>query len=136
MRRLMTLPFLLWAAAVNADMLVVVGKNSPLQSLNENEVSNIFLAKTNYLKSVGRVTPLELVQERNRSEFYIKISGKNPAQINSYWTTLIFTGKGKPPKVINSLEDLLKELTSNPGAVAYLPNDQLTSQLRVVYTVR
>lgn len=136
MRTLMTLLLLLWAAKVNAEMLVVVDKNSPIQSLSENEVSNIFLAKTNYLKPVGRVTPIELKEDSYKYEFYSKITGKTPAQVNSYWTTLIFTGRGKPPKVIRSLEELLKELANTPGAITYIPSSQLTSQLRVVYTVR
>jgi len=129
---------LLLALSINsyAEMLVVVSKDSPIDTLSENEVSNIFLGKTNYLKSVGQVVPLELTSHHDKYAFYKRISGKSPAQINSYWTTLIFTGKGKPPKEFRSLVELLRELANNPNAITYMPANQINPKVKVVYTLR
>jgi len=134
MRALIALLTLFFAATVNAELLVVVGETSPIQTLNEQEVANIFLAKTNHLADGSRVTPLELSDQNYKSSFYRKISGKNPSQITSYWTTLIFTGKGKPPKEYRESRGLLSELTSNPGAIAYIPAEQLSDRMKVVHT--
>ena len=134
MRRYLTLLPLLLAATVKAEILVVVGENSPIESLNEKEVANIFLAKTNRLADGGRVTPLELSGQEHKAKFYHRISGKSPSQITSYWTTLIFTGKGKPPKEFKERKTLLGELSSNPAAITYIPAEQLSGRMKVVYT--
>ena len=56
-----------------------------------------------YLLADGnRVQPMELSDLGYKAIFYREISGKTLPQINSYWTTLIFTGKGKPPKNIDA----------------------------------
>lgn len=39
-----------------------------------------------------------------QTTFYREIAGKTLPQINSYWTTLIFTGKGKPPRSIDETD--------------------------------
>lgn len=134
MHRLITLLLLLCSTNLHAETLVVVGHKSPIDNLSEDEVSNIFLGKISYLKHVGRITPITLNEERHYYAFYKRISGKSPAQVNSYWTTLIFTGKGKPPKEIRSREELLQVLANNPGAVAFVPDSALHSNLKVVHT--
>ena len=134
MRQFIALLPLLLAATVQAEILVVVGENSPIETLNEKQVANIFLAKTNRLAGGGRVTPLELSGQEHKANFYHRISGKSPSQINSYWTTLIFTGKGKPPKEYRERKNLLHELDSNPGAITYIPAEQLSGRMKVVYT--
>jgi len=136
MRVLMTLMLLLCTLTVHAELLVVVAKDSPIESLSEHEVANIFLAKTNRLANGSRVIPLELKGLGQKTNFYYKISGKSPAQMNSYWATLIFTGKGRPPREFRLLEQLLRELADNPEAITYLPPGQIDSSVRVVYTLR
>jgi hypothetical protein len=137
MSTLLKLLALLLATTANADVWVVVGKTSPIEKLNEQEAANIFLAKTNRLADGSRITTLKLMDPNNESSFYYKISGKNPSQITSYWTALIFTGKGKPPKEFTDRHKLLAELTQKPEAIAYISSeqmtDQMTDQMKVIY---
>ncbi len=134
MRKLITLFALLFATTLNAEILVVVGKASPIENLNEQELANIFLAKTNRLADGSRITPLKLSEQNYEYNFYYKISGKNPSQLSSYWTSLIFTGKGKPPKEYRDRKKLVEELSNNPGAMAYIVAEQLSDQMKVIYT--
>ena len=130
--------FLLWLLGIgsaHAEWLVVVGAGSPIESLNERQVTDIFLARTNYLDPVGRITTLELSDEDHHYDFYHRISSKTPAQINSYWTTLIFTGKGKPPREVSNRQQLLHELNSDPGAIAYLNDNLPDKDFKVVATI-
>jgi len=137
MRRLTALlALLLLSMTVNAEILVVVGEASPIETLNEQEVANIFMAKTNRLADGSRVTPLELSDQNYKTIFYRKISGKSPSQITSYWTTLIFTGKGKPPKEFKEKEKLLSELINNPDAITYISAEQLSKVMKVVHAFR
>lgn len=133
MGKLTTLLALLVATTVNAEILVVVGKASTIENLSEQDVANIFLARTNRLADGNRVITLKLTDQHYEPGFYYKISGKNASQINAYWTTLIFTGKGKPPKECADRKKLLEELARHPEAIAYISSEQLTDQMKVVY---
>lgn len=126
----------LLAGACHAEIAVVASKASPIDKLDGHEVADIFLAKTNYLRDGSRVTPLELRENPFRASFYRDISGKTLPQINSYWTTLIFTGKGKPPRNVEALEQLVELLESSPNAITYLPLEQVSGTLKVLYILR
>lgn len=135
MRALLLLFTLLFSPLIVAETLVVVSEDSPIESLDEQQVANIFLAKTNRMPDGHLITPMELSNQKHKASFYQTISGKNPAQINAYWTTLIFTGKGKPPREYEDTKALLDELSNNPHAITYLPSEKLGERMRVVYTL-
>ena len=84
---------------------------------------------------VCRAAPMEVTDSGLRSEFYRIISGKSLAQLNSYWTTLIFTGKGRPPKQFSDHRTLVEMLRRNPQAISYVPVDAVSDGLRVIHTV-
>jgi hypothetical protein len=39
---------------------------------------------------------VDLPNGQVRDEFYLKLTGKNPAQIQAYWSRLVFTGRALP----------------------------------------
>jgi len=119
-----------------ADIAVVVGPESPIRELDGRQVANIFLSKTNRFEDGSRAEPVELSDTDLKSRFYQLISGKTLSQINSYWTTLIFTGRGKPPASHESPAEIVQLLMSDPHAISYLPQDGIPEELRVVYRPR
>jgi ABC-type phosphate transport system substrate-binding protein len=133
MRPWLTVLLMCLACQVSADWLVVVGTDSPIDSLSEKQVADIFLSRTRYIEPVGYVTPLEIDNEADRYDFYHRISNKTPSQVNSYWTAMIFTGKGRPPKTVSNRQQLLEELRHDPGAISFVDDSQLSPELKVVY---
>lgn len=115
------------------NTVVVVDKNSPIEQLTSQEIANIFLARTTRYPNGKKAIPLELRNTEIRDDFYTKISGKTSRQLKAYWTTLIFTGKGKPPKGYQNSDALLSTLKTKVGAIAYLSDSQITQGMKVVY---
>lgn len=118
---------------VFSKTVVVVAKNTLINSLDKQAVSNIFLARTSRYENGQKAIPIEIKSNETRADFYRQISGKTPAQLNSYWTTLVFTGKGKPPRAYASQSDVLSRLESQPGAITYLPLSEVTDDMKVLY---
>jgi hypothetical protein len=135
MKQLLIFIFLCMTYGVHADIAVVVGKNSSVNNIDEREVSNIFLSKTRFLHNGTKVKAFELNNELIKKEFYKAIANKSPSQINSYWTTLIFTGKGRPPRKVQEINRLIQVLNDTPNAIAYLPQEKVTDSMRVVHTI-
>ena len=132
------LVFLLWgllcAGNCLAQTVVVVAKNSVIEQLNDRQIANIFLARTKHFPNGEKASPMELKHNEMRASFYRQISGKTLNQLNAYWTTLVFTGKGKPPRPYSDSRDLLEKFNRQPGAITYLSREQVTARMKVVYS--
>ena len=118
-----------------ADLVIVTGKGSTIHSLTENEVRQLFLGQ---LKSVAgqKVQPLDLPSSAtHREEFYRKLMGRSPDQMRAYWTRLIFTGQGKPPREVASAQELTT-LVSSGDYIGYLPAEAVTNQVQVLYRMK
>ena len=117
----------------HSQMVVVMAKDSKIENLDNQHVANIFLTRTNRFPNGKKAIPIELKNSDIRSNFYEEISGKNPTQLMAYWTTLIFSGKGKPPKGYKNVKTLITRLENNPGCISYLSLAQVTDDLKIVY---
>lgn len=135
MRFLLALCLSMLSLAVRAEFAVVVPQGSPIQTLSEQEVASIFLGKTNRFPNGDRALPLELNDQQLRQLFYQKVSGKSLIQLKSYWATLVFTGKGKPPRMVRDVAEVEWSLPNVPGAITYVHTDEVTDSMKVVYLV-
>jgi len=115
------------------NVVVVVSKKSSIESLSGTEVANIFLARTNRFPDGEKSVPIEFNGDKFRAEFYQSISGKTPGQLMAYWTTLVFTGKGRPPKSFDSYEKLSKQFSLAAGHITYLEQNLVTDDMKIVY---
>lgn len=128
-----TLTLLLNLSPSYSQVVVVVAKDSVVGDLNNQQVANIFLSKTNRYPNGNKAMPIELKNNGIRTRFYQSISGKTNNQLNAYWTTLVFTGKGKPPKTLSDTDKLIMQLFKQPGSITYLLATEVTDDMRVVY---
>lgn len=119
-----------------ADLVIVTGSNSSITSLTENEVRQLF---SGLLKTIGgqRVQPLDLPGTAEpREEFYRKVMGRTSEQMRAYWTRLIFTGQGKPPREVSNIGELETLLISSAEHIGYLTESNLTGNMRVLYRLK
>jgi ABC-type phosphate transport system substrate-binding protein len=121
------------STAVIAEVVAVVASTSPVTHLSKSQVANIFLGKSKQYPNGGPAVPIDQAEgSTGRNEFYTKASGKSPAQIKAYWSKIIFTGKGQPPKVIADSTALKQLLASNPSAISYMEQSLVDTNLKVV----
>ena len=119
-------------AAAHAEVVVVVSANSPVTSLTAAQASQIFLAKSVTLPGGGAATPIDIASGPVRDEFYTKVTGKDAAQLKSYWAQLTFTGKAKPFRQAPSAAEAKKLIAASPSAIGYLAPTDVDSSVRVV----
>lgn len=123
-----------FCTSVFSQIVVVVPTESTVKSLSYLDVANIFLARTNRYPNGEKSIPIELKDNILRKEFYQHISGKTPKQLTAYWTTLVFTGKGRPPKSYVTNNELIHKLKVDPRAMTYLDETHVTNKMRIVYS--
>lgn len=125
--------FALAVAAASAQIAVVVNPKSPLASMTAEQVSGIFLGKSNTLPSGSTALPADLPDSAATHEiFYMKVTGKSSAQVKAAWSRLVFSGKATPPKELASSADVKKFVASNPDAIGYIEKSAVDASVKVV----
>ena len=121
------------AQFANAGVAVVVGASSPLANAPAGDVVKIFLGKKKDLGG-NPVVPIDQAEgNAPRGEFYTNVVKKSEAQLKSYWSRLIFTGKGQAPQVVGGDADVKGMVSSNPNLVGYIDAGAVDGTVKVIY---
>ena len=124
------------SAAAFAQVAVVVNPKSSLATMTADQVSGIFLGKSNTLPSGATAAPTDLPESAaTRELFYTKVTGKSTAQVKAAWSRLVFSGKGTPPKELGSAAEVKKFVAGNPDAIGYIEKSAVDGSVKVVLTV-
>jgi ABC-type phosphate transport system substrate-binding protein len=124
----------LFAGVAVADVVAVVSAKNPVKTtLSNNQVVDIFLGKANRFPDGSQAVPIDQAEgSAARDEFYLKFTGKSPAQLKAYWSKIIFTGRGQPPKVILNSIEVKKFIIANPNAIGYIEQSLVDSSVKVL----
>lgn len=120
------------AGFVNAgEIAVVVGSSSPAASMSAEQVSQIFLGKSNSM------TPVDQNESSSaKADFYKKAASKDLAQVKSIWSKVIFTGKGTPPKEVGGNAEVKKAVAADPKTIGYIDKSAVDGTVKVLLTLQ
>lgn len=128
---------LVLAAVVNgamAEVAVIVNPSAGFDSLAEDDISRIFLGKSKSFPSGGQAVPLNQNEgAAARDKFNEAVCKKNASQYKAYWSQLVFTGKGTPPKDVGDDAAVKAQVAANPGAIGYVDASVVDASVKVVY---
>ena len=130
------------ASSASGELAIIVNANNDASEITAEEVASIFLGKTRRLPDGTKVIPIDQHEgEKPRSEFYQKVVQKSQSQLNSYWSRLIFTGKGQPPFAVTGDSEVLEFIASNPNMIGYVDlktveNSANVNDIKVLLTIR
>lgn len=121
------------APTVRADLVVVVNARSGVNSLTRDETVNIFMGRHRQYPNGARAVPLDAPADSpERVQFYRLLINKEPQEVNAYWARLVFTGRTQPPLEQHSTKALIDRLETDPRAIAYVDDSQVTRNMQVV----
>ena len=116
-----------------AEVVVIVSAKSKISGMSVSQVAKIFLGKTNKFPDGSNAIPLDQSEGSElRKEFYEKVTGKDPAQINAYWSKIIFTGEGQPPKQLKGNLNIRRAIEKNPNAIGYIDRKAVTRRVKII----
>jgi hypothetical protein len=127
----------LCTGAARADIYVVVNAGNPVQAMTRKEALNLFMGRTRAFAQADFAAPFDLPRDHAvRDQFYQLLTGMGPAQVNSYWARLMFTGKTLPPQTVADEAALVETVRRNPAAIGYLSQEPADKGLRVVLVLK
>jgi len=110
-----------------AEVVVVVNPKNSATKLTSDQVAQYFLGKSTTLTPVDQSESSAI-----RTEFYKKVADKDPGQVKSIWSKLVFTGKGTLPKELGSDADVKKAIAADVNGIGYIEKSAVDSSVKVV----
>ena len=118
----------------NAETAVIVSSSNANASVNTASISKIFLGKSKSFPDGSQATPIDHNDGTpTREAFNDKVLGKSASQLKSYWSRLIFTGKGTPPKQYASDAEVKAAVSSDPSLIGYIDASAVDDTVKVVH---
>lgn len=115
-------------------LVVVVSRNNPVQSLTREQVEDIFMGRTRQYPDGRLAIPVEQSgQSGLRDRFHEEILQRTPAQMRAYWARLIFTGRGNPPRSVDSSQDVLRAIAADQRVIGFVEQRFVDDTVTVVY---
>lgn len=124
------------SGAVFAEVAVIVHPSSSVSTLTEDDVARIFLGKSKSFPGGGQAVPFNQAEgSATRDKFNEAVCKKNASQYKAYWSQLVFTGKGTPPKDVGDDAAVKAQVASNPNGIGYVDSSLVDASVKVVFKV-
>ncbi len=121
---------------VQAEVAVIVHPSSGVDSLSEDDVARLFLGKTKSFPNGNQAVPINQNEgSATRDKFNEAVCKKNASQYKAYWSQLVFTGKGTPPKEGGDDAAVKALVAATPNAISYIDASAVDASVKVVFKV-
>jgi len=116
-----------------ADSTVIVNPSVSTKSIDTQTLGRIYAMQ---IKNWNDGQPVKVFTFPSNSKFHhqfvISKMKIQPHQLERLWNRLIFTGTGRTPIVVNSEKEMMKKVKETPGAIGYIENGDVTSDVNVL----
>lgn len=116
----------------------VFSMNGELPPLTKSKARMLYKGKTKKINGSIKIILVDLPETSiHREEFYNMLLGKSVTQMNGYWASLSFSGKGAPPEELSSddIKEIIEWLNANPNGIAYAPISAVPENANILITV-
>ena len=118
----------------HADVVVIASSKSSVPNLDKDQIADIYLGKSNTYPDGSTAIPMALAEgDPAREVFRNAVIDKSEPQLKSYWSKMVFSGKGTPPKEIAGSAELLKLIATNPSSIGYVDKTTVDSSVKVIF---
>lgn len=117
-----------------ADLVVVVNARTGVAVMTRNEIVNIFFGRYRQFFNGIEAQPVDLVDANpDRARFYSALVGKDLSDVNAYWSRQVFSGRMQAPPRVNTVDEVLRWVSTHPGGIGFVDLSKADARVRVVY---
>lgn len=125
---------LLLTGSAWADISVVVNPANA-NAVSADDLNRLFLGRASSFADGSKATPLNMAEgQAARDEFDNKVLSRSSAQLKAYWSKLVFTGKGTPPKELADDAAVKAAVAADSSAIGYISSASVDGSVKVVAT--
>ena len=125
------------ALPARADFYIVVHASNPQRALTQKEAVDLFMGRSRAFANGDFALIFDLPRDNpRRGAFYQSLTGMSVAQVNSYWSRLMFSGQSVPPQSLPDETAMTGILRRNPSALGWLSKEPIDAGLRTVLVIK
>jgi hypothetical protein len=123
LRTLLVVAGLAAFAAGNAQagsVKIIANSSVKADSISVDELKNVYLEDSSSLKDGSHVEPVLTKGGATHEAFLKDYIGKSDSALQTYYRSLVFTGKGSMPKAVASDAEVVAYVAKTKGAIGYI----------------
>ena len=124
--------FLAAQSAFAADVKVIANSSVGASSLSMDELKGVFLATKSSLSDGSHVEPVLEKGGPAHEAFLKEYVGKTDSAFETYYRSLVFTGKASMPKTTASDADMVAYVAKTKGAIGYVSAGAATAGVKTL----
>jgi len=107
-------------SAVAGDLKVIANSSVQESSISLDELKGVFLITKTSLHDGTHVEPVLLKAGAVHESFLKEYLGKTDSALETYYRSLVFTGKGSMPKILATDAEVEAYVAKTKGAIGYV----------------
>jgi hypothetical protein len=115
-----------------ADIKVIANPSVGASAVSADELKGIFLATKTSLSDGSHVEPVLEKGGPFHEAFVKEYLGKTDAALQTYYRSLVFTGKASMPKMLGSDAEVVAYVAKTKGAIGYVGAGASTSGVKTL----
>ena len=119
------------ASAHAGDVKVIANETVKASAVSSDELKGVFLATKTSLDG-SHVEPVLMKSGAAHEAFLKQYVGKTGNALETYYRSLVFTGKGSMPKTLASDAEVVEYVAKTKGAIGYVSGDAATDGVKVL----
>jgi len=109
-----------WGRALAGDVKIIANSSVQADAISANDLKRIYLRETSSLKDGTHVEPV-LEKSGSAHEAFLKeFLDMSDEALQTYYRTLVFTGRGSMPKAFGSDAEVVAYVARTKGAIGYV----------------
>lgn len=120
------------AKLLAADVVIIANPGVSASTVSADELKAIFLLTKSSLSDGSRAEPVLEKGGAAHDAFLSQYLGKTDAALQTYYRSLVFTGKGSMPKMLASDAEVVAYIAKTKGALGYVRADAGTTGVKVL----
>jgi hypothetical protein len=126
-----------FAPGAHADFYIVVQASNPQRALTQRQALDLFMGRSRAFSNGDFALLFDLPRDSPKHiAFYRALTGMSPAQVNSYWSRLMFSGQVMPPQPLPDEATMINIVKHNSNAVGWLNSEPTDKALRTLLVIR
>jgi hypothetical protein len=103
-----------------ADVKIIANDSVQASSVSADDLKRVFLLTRNSLEDGSHAEPVLLKGGAAHEAFLREYLGKTDSALQTYYRSLVFTGKASMPKTVGSDAEVVAFVLKTKGAIGYV----------------
>ncbi len=118
---------------VYAKIFIIINTSVDSENVTPQKIKEIYLGKRVSWDSDGSEIKFAFIKKSDiHKEFLDKYIGISEKYFVRHWRSLIFTGKGVPPKIFKTEKEIIDFVAENKGAIGYCSSNINNKNIRTI----